>query len=172
MKIKSDLSINFFTIYGEARGIARNKKRIIRTKKKKYINYYLELLIKMLSLLIVGYFFFYSKDQLISLLAFIFLVGVLVVYLIKFLAIISIYEYKYKHNFINTITINERGILDESFYGIKMLFKWSKITGVVVGNKSVVILTDTPIYFYFNKKDARKILKTINEYHKNTLVIK
>ena len=53
-----------------------------------------------------------------------------------------------------------------------MLFKWNKIVGVIVGKHSVVILTDTPIYFFFSKRDSKKIIKTIERYHKNTMIIK
>jgi NhaP-type Na+/H+ or K+/H+ antiporter len=172
MKIKSNLSINFFTIYGEAKGIARSKKRIIRTRSKIYLNYYLELFLKLFIFMIIGYYFLYSKDQIISLFAFVFLVVVVSITIIKLINVVSVYEYKYKHNFISTITIDERGIIDESFYGIKMLFKWNKILGVVVDKHCAVILTDTPVYFYFNRKDSNKIIKAIERYHKSTIVIK
>ena len=171
MKIKSNLSINFFTIYGEAIGIARSKKRILKTKAKLYINFYLELLISFLAFMIIGYYFFYNKDQLISLFAFVFLVATVSVYIIKIMSIVVSYEYRYKSRFISTITIGERGIIDESFYGIKMLFKWNKIKGIVVGKHCAVILTDTPVYFYFNRRDSKKIIKAIKRYRDNILVI-
>jgi len=82
-----------------------------------------------------------------------------------------VYEQKYKSNFMTSITIDERGILDESFYGIKMLFKWNKIVAVIVGKHSIVILTDTPIYFFFSKRDSKKIIKIIERYHKKIMII-
>ena len=172
MKIKSNLLNNFFTIYGDAKGIARNKKIIAKTKGIIYINYYLELFIRFIALMVIGYYFFYSKNQLISLFAFVFLVVTISLYIVKILSIFIVYEQKYKNDFISSVTIDERGIIDESFYGIKMLFKWNKIVGVIVGKHSVVILTDTPIYFFFSKRDSKKIIKTIERYHKNTMIIK
>ena len=171
MKIKSDLSYNFFTIYGDAKGIARNKKLITKTKGKIYINYYLELLIRFIALMVIGYYFFYSKNQLISLFAFVFLIITVSLYIVKTLSIIKVYELKYRNNFISSVTIDERGIIDESYYGIKMLFKWNKIVSVVVGKHSVVILTDTPVYFFFNRRDSKKIIKTIERYHRKTMII-
>ncbi|MBR4262150.1 MAG: hypothetical protein IKQ35_02155 [Bacilli bacterium] len=172
MKIKSNLSVNFFTIYGDARGIARSKRRIIKTKSKLYLNYYLELIISFIALVVIGYYFFYSKNQVISLFAFIFLVILATIYIFRIFSVVATYEYRYRNNFISSITVGERGIIDESFYEIKMLFKWNKIKGVIVGKHSVVILTDTPVYFYFNRRDSHKIIKAIERYHKNIMILK
>ncbi len=121
--------------------------------------------------MVIGYYFFYSKNQLISLFAFVFLIITVSLYIVKTLSIIKVYELKYRNNFISSVTIDERGIIDESYYGIKMLFKWNKIASVVIGKHSVVILTDTPVYFFFNRRDSKKIIKTIERYHRKTMII-
>ena len=45
-----------------------------------------------------------------------------------------------------------------------MIFSWDKIKGFVVGKYTVTILTDTPIYFYFNISKKDEILKAIEKY--------
>ena len=171
MKIKSNIANNFIRIHGEAKGIARHKKCIIKHKRKIFMNYYLELLIEFVALVILSYYFFFNDNQLVSIIAFIFLIIVETVFVFNFLGIISSYERRYRNDFTSSITVDDRGIIDESFDGVKMLFKWNKIKAVVVGRHCVVILTDTPIYLYFNKKDAKKIINAVEKNHKSTLII-
>lgn len=68
--------------------------------------------------------------------------------------------------------IDENGITDESYYGIKMILKWEKITGVVIGKHTITILTDTPVYFYFDIAKKEDVIKAIDKYGNKDLIIK
>ena len=73
--------------------------------------------------------------------------------------------------FSNTILIDKNGITDESYYGIKMIFNWSKIKGVVIGKRAITILTDTHIYFYFDISKKSEVIKAIEKYGNSDLII-
>ena len=88
-----------------------------------------------------------------------------IIYLIiTFCNVISIYNFRKKHNFKNSIVIDKNGITDESYHGIKMIFKWEKIIGIVISKYTVTILTDTPVYFYFNISKKDDVISAIEKY--------
>ena len=63
------------------------------------------------------------------------------------------------------VIIDKEGITNFSFYNIKMVFNWDKIKAIVVKKNSVTILTDTPIYLYFDK-ELPKTLQTLQSQKK------
>lgn len=88
-----------------------------------------------------------------------------IIYLIiTFCKVISIYNFRKKRNFKNSIVIDKNGITDESYHGIKMIFEWEKIIGVVISKYTVTILTDTPVYFYFNISKKDDVISAIEKY--------
>lgn len=88
-----------------------------------------------------------------------------IIYLIiTFCKVISINNFRKKHNFKNSIVIDKNGITDKSYHGIKMIFKWEKIIGVVISKYTVTILTDTPVYFYFNISKKDDVISAIEKY--------
>ena len=90
---------------------------------------------------------------------------VALVYLIVTIgSFVSNYYFRKKRNFSNKVIIDKTGLTDESFYNIKMIFKWDKILAIVVGQETVTFLTDTPVYFYFNISEKEKIMKAIKKY--------
>ena len=68
--------------------------------------------------------------------------------------------------------IDEEGISNFSYYNIKMVFNWDKIKAVVVKKNSVTVLTDTPLYLYFDKKKENRIIKEIKKYKPEITIIK
>ena len=55
--------------------------------------------------------------------------------------------------------------------GIEMLFRWDKIKYIVVKKYSVIVLTDTPIFFFMNVEVKDELLSGINKYKNNITVI-
>lgn len=166
MKIETDIKDNFFAHFDEARGIAIHKSKIIKKRKVKCLSYMQGQVLTVIFLLVaaillsmlcckINYIFIPVCILLLS--AFLYLIYII-------LTIVGIYIFRIKQNFKNTITLNKEGITDKSFYGIKILFDWSKITAVVVGKYTVTILTDTPVYFYFDISKKDKILNAIKKY--------
>ena len=85
--------------------------------------------------------------------------------------IITLYKFRKEQGFDNTVTFSKEGMIDESFYGIKMTFKWEKVLAVVIKKYTITILTDTPAYFYFNITEKNNILKALEKYQVKDKVI-
>ena len=165
MKINSDISKDFFSLFDEARGIALRRKKILKNKSSKCLTYMQRKLLILSIMFVVSLFFLILCCWIVALVA--------VVYLIHAITTIAlVYFYRKDQDFKNTITIDKHGITDESYFGIKMTFRWEKITGVVIGKRTVTILTDMPIYFYFDISSKDDIIKAIEKYGDSKKIIK
>ncbi len=168
MKIKCDLSKNYFKIYNEAKTASRNKKSILKSHKIPNISYGMEIILLSTLLLFLSLMFFLNKYLVIGIVLLTIDISYVLYLILKYLII---YNIRYKVNFENTIIFDEEGLTYSAFYDIKMTFKWSKIKAIVIQKHSLTILTDTPIYFYLNKECLEKVLKVVDEYAPKTLVL-
>ena len=172
MKIETKISRNYFKIYSEARGIANHREKIIKEKKVNVLTFFEELALIfsfffILGLLIIKIFDKYHQiyGYTIIILDFIFFISCL-------LRFYASYQFRKKQFFISMINVDEKGITDvSSFPGTEILFTWDKIEGVVIKKYSIVILTKSMIYFYFDIKYKEKILNAIRTYQKDILLI-
>ncbi len=171
MKIRTNLTRNFLKIYSEAKGVARAKKYILKSGSSNSVNYIASLVLEFLIVLCIGYCLLLSSNICISVLGCLVVISDCLFILVKLFSIICIYEYRYNTYFSDSLTINEEGISNESYYDIKMTFKWSKILAIVYKKNCIVILTDTPVYFYISRNEEKKLLKAIDRYHKNVRII-
>ena len=173
MKIESDVSKNYFLRFNEARGIALHQKKVLKEKKSKVLSYIPSKLLVFILCLVIGILVIYLCQFNFYLCTVGFWIILFAIfYLFAALAtLISSYYFRKNRKFNNINLIDKEGIYDESFYGIRMLFKWDKIKGVVVGKYSVVILTDTPVYFYFDISKKEEILKCVRKYGNKNLII-
>ena len=167
MKISSDIKENYFMLLDEARGVAAKKDKILRTKKVNKFSYLEEAIILMMVLLLFSMLF-----RCINLLCSYFLLFLTFIYfIISVIQILYIYYYQKRRDFRNTISIDEEGITDESYHGVKMTFNWKKVKAIVIKEHTIVILLDNPCYFYFSKSVEKKLIRAIQKYYKNILII-
>lgn len=173
MKIKTDFSNNFFTIYDEARGISKNKKAILKNKDITSFSYMQGKVVFFLIMFILGSFvtlLSFFKIYLVELAIVFLLIGLLnLIY--GFVRTLYSYFYYKKKSFVNEIIFDKDGVVDESFHDIIIRFKWDKILGIVIANYSIVFVTDTPIYFWFNINDKNKILKVLKKYKQDKKIM-
>lgn len=171
MVFSFDNNKSYFKCYDEARGVAMNKSYILKNKKITLFSYtdYMYSIFCILLILSLGILFL-APNELITLsicllvLDFMFLIYTL---------ISTYYMYNLrKRKSPLEVLVDQDGITNSSFYGIKMIFNWDKITGVVVKKNSVTVLTDTPIYFYFDKKQETKLIREIKKYKPKITIIK
>ena len=173
IRIKTDLSSDFFSIYNEARGIAMNKKRILKLKRNVHINYIGLVFITFIVIFILCMIIILQHNSifLVSYGLFILILDIMSL----FMALVRIYGnyfYRKKDKFRADIIIDKRGITDlSSFKDIEILFLWNRVEGVVIGEYSVVILLRKHIYLYFDINDNKKIIDGIKKYNKDILII-
>ena len=55
---------------------------------------------------------------------------------------------------------------------MKITFSWKKITAIVERAHTTVVLTDTPVYFYFPRSKTRTLERKIKKHKKDILIIK
>lgn len=173
MKIDTNISRNYFSCFDEARGVALHKKSVLKNRKSKTLSYIQGKIIGFVLLFLLSLLFAFLcrfNCYMVWLPCLTYLITI--IYAVQ--AVIStmgIYSFRKKRGFKNTILIDENGITDESYYGIKMIFKWEKITGVVIGKRAITVLTDTPVYFYFDISKKEDIIKAIEKYANKDLII-
>ena len=170
MEIKSNMKKTYLRNYNEAKGIVVNKKRVLKHKTNKVPTYLTSALITITLLSICTILFSIIDSS--NIFKTIFLV--LLITYISYSIIRTIGSILLKNNqidLINTITIDENGITDKSFFKIKINLSWDKIKAVVVKKYTVTFITDTQLYFFFDIKDKEEILKQVKKYSKETLII-
>lgn len=170
MEIKSNMKKTYLRNYNEAKGIVVNKKRVLKYKTNKVPTYLTSSLITITLLSICTILFSLIDSSNIFKTIFLVLLITYISYSI-IRAIGSILLKKNQIDLINTITIDENGITDKSFFKIKINLSWDKIKAVVVKKYTVTFITDTQLYFFFDIKDKEEILKQVKKYSKETLII-
>ena len=170
MEIKSNMKKTYLRNYNEAKGIVVNKKRVLKHKKNKVPTYLTSALITITLLSICTILFSIIDSSNIFKTIFLVLLITYISYSI-IRTIGSILLKKNQIDLINTITIDENGITDKSFFKIKINLSWDKIKAVVVKKYTVTFITDTQLYFFFDIKDKEEILKQVKKYSKETLII-
>ena len=166
MKIGSLMTKNMYKCYSEARGIAQNKRTILRKRKAKTFTFLGTSIINTLLIMVILLCFvlYYNLSYLYLLLA---LAPIVLnhIYIFFYLRKIK------KRRKINYNIFDREGIHDESFYGIKMLFTWKKVKAIVIGKYSVVVLTDTPCYFYYGIDVKDDIIEAVELYSRKNKII-
>lgn len=169
MEIKSNMKNNYLKHYNIAKGIAVNKRRVLKNKTTKVPTYLTTALITIIILTICSVLFLIIDKSKIFSSYFIISLIIYIIYII--VRTIWSYNFKKKKNFLNIITLNEEGLTDTSFYDIKINIKWNKIKAIVIKKSTITILTDIHLYFFFDINEKDQILKAINKYNKETLII-
>lgn len=168
MRIESNLSNNFFALFDESLSIAKNKRRILKKNKVNKLSYFQFVLLVYIILVILSFIIMFTNLYYLSFIPMFIATIYLVLSLVR---VYIIYSNKKEDNFISSVIMNKNGITDESYYGIKMIFNWNKIKAIVIKKYAITILTDTPVYFVFDKSVKDDIIKIVNKYNKDISII-
>ena len=170
MKISTNISDNFLMYYDEARGIAIHKRKVLKNRNAKCLSYIQSKAIIFLTLLLLSLILILINGDLF-ICSLVFFLTAIIYFLIVFFRTISSYMFRKKQRFSNLIIIDEKGVTDESFYGITITIKWDKIKAIVVGKQTITVLTDTPVYFYFNIVNKEEIINYCLKYIDGSKII-
>lgn len=169
MNIKSNMLKTYLRNYNEAKGVVVNKKRVLKHKTTKVPTYLISSLITILLLTLFTIIFtIIDKSNIFSIY---FLASLIIYILYTIIRTTWSYNFKKKNNFENTIILDEEGLTDKSFYGIKITITWDKIKAFVIKKHTITVITDTSLYFFFDIIEKDQVLKAINKYSKDTLII-
>ncbi|HAB66777.1 MAG TPA: hypothetical protein DCE23_05365 [Firmicutes bacterium] len=173
--INYDLSDSYVLIYDEAYGVAKKRKKLLKkptTKTHTYLGITLFRLILILCLNLFCYLYLkicgYSYIVCTLCIFTPFLYFILTMNIIIFIIRVTCRSKKLKGSFV----LNKQGLTDSTFKGIKILFEWSKIKMVIVKKYSIIILTDTPIYFFVNKDVEDELITALKKYKKDLIIVR
>lgn len=76
---------------------------------------------------------------------------------------------KYRKN--STTTFKSEGIVSHISKDISILYDWANVECVIVGNHSISIFTDSPVYFYFDNKCKAKVLDAVSKFKPKAKVL-
>lgn len=169
MEIKTNMKKSYLRNYNEAKGIAVNKKRVLKHKTNKVPTYLTSVLITITLLSICTTLFSIIDSS--NIFKLFFLISLIIYISYSILRTIWSVNFKKKQEFLNTIIIDENGITDSSFYNIKININWNKITAIVIKKYTITFITDTHLYFFFDISKKEEILKLVKKYSKENLVI-
>lgn len=175
MEIKYDMYKHYVKCYNEALGVASHKKRLYKNAKAKthlytyygFIYLFSVLLVAFINFILARLVGYYWINLIISYFCLLMLVTILI-YFILFGLRVHYSRCRLKKG---VFCFDEKGIRNNSYMGIEMLFRWDKIKYIVVKKYSVIVLTDTPIFFFMNVEVKDELLSGINKYKNDITVI-
>lgn len=175
MRIKYDMTDNYFKCYNESQGIIVNKDEIIKNPKFKLYNYIEKGIINIILILIIFICsrilsYMIGSNIMSRILDIICIVsfGLMILYFVVFYIGYSI-EKRRKH--FGNLEVDAEGIKDFSADGMVIGFSWDNIKAVVIKKHTINILTDNSIYFFIDVKYKERLLIAIERYNPNLLII-
>ena len=175
MKIKYDMTKNYFKYYNESQGILLSKDEILKKPKSRLYSYtergIINLLLIFLFAIISRILYYFNINNVITkvlnimlILASIFLVLYFVIFYIGYFV-----ENRKKH--IGNLEIDADGIRDLSDSGMVVGFSWNNIKGIVIKKHTINIITDNSIYFFIDITYKERLLIAIERYNKDLPII-
>ncbi len=171
MKIKSNLKKNYRHCINEALGTNINKKYILKTNNNTsytYEEHFILIFIIILSistiLLLLKLPFSLELCSIGFFCAFMYIITNIIYFTLARI------EMK-KRNYKNEIIIDKEGITDSSYKGLNITVEWNKISAIVLRKHTLIILTKTPCFFYFDISKYKDIIKQCQKYKENIKII-
>ena len=158
--------------YSESKGVAVHRKNILRTKKSNPLNYYTEIVLASLSILLISFVLTFTHNICLWLFASILAMFDIIFLFVIIFSFLFVYTFRHKQQFKNTIILDDDGLTYKTAYNIKVIFPKEKIKALVIKKHSLTILTDTPCYFYFDIQNKEKIMEALKKYKFKTTIIK
>ena len=151
MKLKTKITKDFYKYFDESRGIAIQKRKVLKNKNSSCLTYTQIQLTVFVIMLVVGLLFMllgkvdyrgYIIGSVVFILSLCYIVGCIA-------SVIGYYNFR-KSCSKKGLVVDENGVTDESFYGIKMTFSWKKILGIVITKNTI----ENSYFLYVDKKSV------------------
>ncbi len=176
MKIKYDMSKNYWNAHNEAQAIVMMRKKLLRNKNARIGNIFRSGVFYGIGTLIVSIFYFVCKkigvDEI-----FLNVISDLLLFLILFLAlyfiiIFTTYFINYKSSTHKGILkIEEKGLTDKNENGKVTPMPWENILLVGIGKYTITFVTNTKKVIFVNMEHKKDILKALQTYQSELLII-
>lgn len=175
MKIKYDMSKNYFKYYNESQGIMLSKNDILKNPKSNIYSYttkgIVNLLLVVLICIISRILYYFDNTNIITKLLNLVVVLSLILISLYFIVFYIGYFVENKKKHIGNLEIDAIGIKDLSDNGMIVGFTWDNIKAIVIRKNTINIITDSSIYFFIDITYKERLLKAIERYNKELLII-
>lgn len=172
MKIKYDLSKNFFKTYNEINGIISLKKKILEEKNVK-IKGFIRQLFDIIIYCDISIFAFVCFLDLcgfnIANFSLLFDLAVLIFLVVMYHMHLFFIQYRKNKELlhIGELEINSEGIVDKSDSGLSVSVIWSQIEALVISKNAIVFIVKNSLWMIFiNNECKNQLLKAIKKYNK------
>ena len=175
MRIKYDMTDNYFKCYNESQGIIVNKDEIIKNPKFKLYNYIEKGIINIVLIIII---FICSRilsymigSNIITKILDIICIISLLLMVLYFLIFYIGYSIEKRRIHVGNLEVDAEGIKDFTADGLVVGFSWDNIEAIVIKKHTINILTDNSIYLFMDVKYKDRLLLAIDRYNKDLLII-
>ena len=175
MKIKYDMTDNYFKCYNESQGIMMAKDEILKNPKSKLYTYIEKGVINLLLIVLVLIlsrilYYFDNSNGITKILDIICLISTCLLVLYFFIFFTGyLVEKRRKH--VGNLEVDATGIKDLSDNGMIIGFSWDNIKAVVIKKHTVNIITDSSIYLFMNVRYKDRLLNAIERYNPTLPII-
>lgn len=175
MKIKYNMSDNYFKYYDEANGVISKKKKILKNKKVKITPYLKNVFILMFICFIVSIILLGIVNKLDLVYSKNILLGYIVFLVIYFIFIIISYNISYRSKFNSKsgiLEITKKGLIDRSDNGTTLDFSYDNLELIVITKNLIVFCLPNPLMIFIPNKKKKDIVNNISKYSKVLIVDK
>lgn len=176
MEIKYDMSKNYWNCHNEAQSIVMMKRKLKKNPKRKIyglfytgIWYIIGTIISLILYLIFKQIGIESLFLSILLDLCIFLSVFSILYFIIIILTYLINKKTASH--VGILKIKEDGLLDKSSSGKEVMIPWNQVELAVIYKYTVTFVTNTHLVVFVNIENKKEILKALQKYQKDLLVI-
>lgn len=175
VNIYYDLRESYISIYGDVYGVVKKKRRYLNNPYTKSHSYFTLTIFRLIFILIINIFCFMSFAKYgctgltcVVMCCLPILYFILAVNIIMFMIKVSCPSKRLKGHF----KLDKEGLTDYTDDGIRVLFEWKRIKLIVIKKNAIVILTDTPCYFYVNPELEKQLVGGIRRFKSDIEVIR
>lgn len=175
MKIKYDMTKNYFKYYNESQGIMISKNEILKNPKSKLYSYTEKGIINLLLVILTGILskilYYLGNNGIVTKVLNIIVIIALLLLLLYFTVFYIGYFIENRKKHVGNLEIDADGIRDLSDNGMVVGFSWNNIKAIIIRKHTINIITDNSIYFFIDVTYKERLLIAIERYNKDLLII-
>ena len=175
MRIKYDMSDNYFKCYNESQGVIMNKNEILKNPNIKLYSYIGKGIINILLIVLIfissRIIKYIDNSSLIVKILDVIVIISLILVILYFIVFYVSYLVEKRRKHVGNLEVDAEGIKDFSDNGMIIGFGWDNIKAVVIQKHTINIITDEPIYLFIDIKYKDRLLIAIERYNDKLLII-